>query len=160
MFGSGRCNVLSETDGEKVVELAAELTIAWLQNARADVAAEEVPAFLQRVHKSLTHLIRPIAADPPEVREARGRAGAVSMRKSLADPDVIVSMIDGRPYKSLKRHLAKHGFSPDEYRRQFNLPHDYPMVSRAYSDRRRELAQSHGFKRQAAPATKSRARSK
>lgn len=137
----------TQIEGERVVELAAELTIAWLQNARADVAAEDVPAFLQRVHRSLSHLIRP---EDGEERPAGGRAaaGAVSARKSLADPRVIISMIDGRPYKSLKRHLAKHGFTPEDYRRQFNLPPDYPMVSRAYSDRRRELAQSHGFKRQ------------
>jgi predicted transcriptional regulator len=150
--------VLSETDGEKVVELAAELTIAWLQNARADVAAEEVPAFLQRVHKSLTHLIRPADSEEREPREPRARPGAVTARKSLADPSVIVSMIDGRPYKSLKRHLAKHGFSPEDYRRHFNLPPDYPMVSRAYSERRRELAQSHGFKRQASATAKPRSR--
>lgn len=148
--------MLSETDGEKVVELAAELTIAWLQNARADVAAEEVPAFLQRVHKSLTHLIRPIETEERDVREPRARTGAVTARKSLANPSVIVSMIDGRPYKSLKRHLAKHGFSPEDYRRHFNLPPDYPMVSRDYSERRRELAQSHGFKRQASAKPRSR----
>lgn len=140
-------NTVTVNEGEKVVELAAELTIAWLQNAGSDVTAEDVPAFLQRVHKSLTHLIhKPGDADELDAKPARARPGAVSARKSLSDPRVIISMIDGQPYKSLKRHIAKHGFTPEEYRRHFNLPLDYPMVSRAYSDRRRELAQAHGFR--------------
>lgn len=152
-------NPVTVNEGEKVVELAAELTIAWLQNAGSDVTAEDVPAFLQRVHKSLTHLIhRPGDAEEADVKPARNKLGAVSVRKSLADPSVIISMIDGRPYKSLKRHIAKHGFTPEDYRRHFNLPLDYPMVSRAYSSRRRELAQAHGFRKPAERARKSAAR--
>lgn len=149
-------NPVTVNEGEKVVELAAELTIAWLQNAGSDVTAEDVPAFLQRVHRSLTHLIhRPGDLDEADAKAPRNKPGAVSARKSLADPSVIISMIDGRPYKSLKRHIAKHGFTPDEYRRHFNLPLDYPMVSRAYSSRRRELAQAHGFRKPAERTRKS-----
>lgn len=152
-------NPVNTNEGEKVVELAAELTIAWLQNAGSDVSAEDVPAFLQRVHKSLTHLIhRPGEAEESDGKAARSRPGAVTARKSLADPNVIISMIDGRPYKSLKRHIAKHGFTPEEYRRHFNLPLDYPMVSRAYSSRRRELAQAHGFRKPAERTRKSSGR--
>jgi predicted transcriptional regulator len=141
-------NPVNGNEGDKVVELAAELTIAWLQNAGSDVRADEVPAFLQRVHRSLKDLIQHPEASEDGEKNGR-RAGAVSVRKSLADPNVIVSMIDGQGYKSLKRHIAKHGFTPEEYRRHFNLPPDYPMVSRAYSSRRRELAQAHGFKKPA-----------
>lgn len=152
-------NPVNMNEGEKVVELAAELTIAWLQNAGSDVSAEDVPAFLQRVHKSLTHLIhRPGEAEESDGKAARSKPGAVTARKSLADPNVIISMIDGRPYKSLKRHIAKHGFTPEEYRRHFNLPLDYPMVSRAYSSRRRELAQAHGFRKPAERTQKSSGR--
>lgn len=140
-------NPVNATVGDKVVELAAELTIAWLQNAGSDVRADEVPAFLQRVHRSLKDLAQKAPSnDDGEPKEGR-RQGAISVRKSLADPNVIISMIDGQGYKSLKRHIAKHGFTPEEYRRHFNLPPDYPMVSRAYSNRRRELAQAHGFKK-------------
>lgn len=80
------------------------------------------------------------------VRGEAERAGAgrfppaVSVRESLASDDYLISMIDGRPYRSLRRHLRRFGMSPDDYRRCFNLDPDYPMVARSYSELRRELA--------------------
>lgn len=74
-----------------------------------------------------------------------GFPAAVSMRESLADPSRIISMIDGRPYRFLTRHIARYGMSPDQYRRCFGLPQDYPMVAPAYSARRRKLAREIGL---------------
>ena len=65
---------------------------------------------------------------------------AVSLRESLANDDYIVSMIDGRPYRALKRHLVRFGMTPEAYRRCFGLPPDYPMVAKSYSERRKRLA--------------------
>jgi hypothetical protein len=56
-------------------------------------------------------------------------------------------MIDGRPYKSLKRHIGVHGMTPADYRARYNLPSDYPMVAPAYSDARREVARRLGLGR-------------
>lgn len=70
---------------------------------------------------------------------------AVSIEESLASDDYILSMIDGRPYRSLTRHIARYGMTPAEYRRCFDLDHDYPMVAAGYSERRRELALNAGF---------------
>ncbi len=53
--------------------------------------------------------------------------------------------MDGKPYKSLKRHLAKHGLTPDEYRQKFGLGRDYPMVAMSYASARSELAKSLGL---------------
>jgi predicted transcriptional regulator len=72
---------------------------------------------------------------------------AVSIQESLASEDYIVSMIDGRPYRSLARHIARFGFTPDDYRSCFALPDDYPLVAPSYSARRSELARSAAFGR-------------
>jgi hypothetical protein len=56
-------------------------------------------------------------------------------------------MIDGRSYQTLKRHLAKHGLTPKEYRERYKLPSDYPMVAPAYSESRRAIAQKLGLGR-------------
>ncbi|MCT2401834.1 MucR family transcriptional regulator [Novosphingobium mangrovi (ex Huang et al. 2023)] len=64
----------------------------------------------------------------------------VSIEESLADPNVIVSLITGEKFKMLKRHLTKHGLTDTEYRARFNLPDDYPMVAPAYAALRREVA--------------------
>jgi predicted transcriptional regulator len=79
----------------------------------------------------------------------RGQSGgfppAVSVEESLASDDYIVSMIDGRPYRSLTRHIARYGMTPADYRRCFGLDDDYPMVAASYSERRRALALNAGF---------------
>lgn len=56
-------------------------------------------------------------------------------------------MIDGKPYKMLRRHLANHGLTPDEYRRRYGLPSSYPMTSPGYSEKRRQLAIESGLGR-------------
>ena len=57
-------------------------------------------------------------------------------------------MIDGKPYKTLRRHLSTHGLTPEEYRRRYRLKPDYPMVSESYSNQRREMAKKIGLGRQ------------
>ena len=72
---------------------------------------------------------------------------AVSVRKSLASKDHIISMIDGKPYRTLRRHLSTHGLTPDEYRARYKLKPDYPMVAPAYSEARRAMAKKIGLGR-------------
>ncbi len=70
---------------------------------------------------------------------------ALSVRKSLASKDHIISMINGKPYKTLRRHLSTNGLTPEEYRRRYNLKPDYPMVAENYSAARREMAKTIGL---------------
>jgi predicted transcriptional regulator len=74
---------------------------------------------------------------------------AVSVRKSLGSREHIISMLDGKPYKTLKRHLATNGLTPAEYRERYKLPRDYPMVAPAYSEHRRAVAAKLGLGRKA-----------
>jgi predicted transcriptional regulator len=69
----------------------------------------------------------------------------VTVRRSLSSPDHIISLIDGKPYKSLRRHLGKNGMTPEQYRERYNLKADYPMVAPAYSESRREMAKKIGL---------------
>ena len=57
----------------------------------------------------------------------------------------LISMEDGRPYKSLKRHLTARGLTPAQYREKWSLPLDYPMVAPNYSKARSELAKAIGL---------------
>lgn len=77
---------------------------------------------------------------------------AITVRKSLGSRDHILSMIDGKPYKSLKRHLAAHGLTPADYRARYGLAKDYPMVAPGYSEQRREVAKRLGLGRRPAAA--------
>lgn len=132
-------------DDNDAVALAAELTAAWLGNPNTRVNVADVSAFLERMHVVVAELgTQAVAQEPPPAH-----VPAVSIRKSLASDEHIVSMIDGKPYKSLKRHLSRHGLTPDEYRERYGLKMDYPMVARAYSEARRSLAVARGLGRKA-----------
>lgn len=142
------------------VELATELTIAWLANPNTRVSADEVPNFLQSMHNAVSGLSPAGNPQPSDVPEQEEFTPAVSIRKSLASPDHIISLIDGKPYKSLKRHLSRHGLTPAQYRERYGLKSDYPMVSQNYSQVRRDMAKKIGLGRKPGetPAKPSRAK--
>lgn len=126
------------------IERATELTVAWLGNPNTRTSADDVPAFLQHMHSAVTALSAPAA---PAEAQAQEYTGAVTARKSLASQDHIISMIDGKPYKTLRRHLATNGLTPEQYRERFNLKADYPMVAPVYSESRRAMAKKIGLGR-------------
>ncbi|RZL60154.1 MAG: transcriptional regulator [Sphingomonas sp.] len=135
-----------ETTDLNAVELATELTIAWLGNPNTRTSADEVPAFLGKMHDTVSALLGASGA-APEAQPATEYTAAVSSRKSLASKDHIISMIDGKPYKTLRRHLATHGMTPAEYRERYGLKADYPMVAENYSESRRAMAKKIGLGR-------------
>jgi len=132
------------------VRLATDLTIAWLGNHNNQVTAEEVPVFLHAVHATLIDLAE--IADAAKSEPVEEYTPAVSVRESLASRDHIISMIDGKPYKALRRHLNNHGLTADEYRQRYNLKPDYPMVAVNYSTQRSAIARKAGLGRHAGAA--------
>lgn len=139
---------MSDENSLNAVELATELTIAWLGNQNNRLNAEEVPAFLRTMHSTITELAGSPAAATSATEEAAAETAftpAVSVRKSLGSKDHIISLIDGKPYKTLRRHLSAHGLTPEEYRERYNLKPDYPMVAPNYSEARREMAHKIGL---------------
>jgi predicted transcriptional regulator len=135
-----------ETTSLNAVELATELTIAWLGNPNTRASTEEIPAFLNRMHEAVSGLGNG-TAETASAEQAPEFTAAVTARKSLASKDHIISMIDGKPYKTLRRHLSTHGLTPADYRQRYNLKADYPMVAPSYSEARRSMAQKIGLGR-------------
>jgi predicted transcriptional regulator len=131
----------SMTDAEKpdLTTLTVQLLSAYVGNN--SVAAEALPDLIAKTRHALSGETAPVVASAPDP------APAVSVRKSLASPEHILSMIDGKPYKTLKRHIGMHGMTPAEYRSRYGLPKDYPMVAPAYSEQRRATAARIGLGR-------------
>ena len=138
--------MIEETTDLSAVELATELTIAWLGNPNTRTSAEEVPAFLGKMHDTVSTLLG-ATGSTPDAEPQTEYTPAVSVRKSLASKDHIVSMIDGKSYKTLRRHLSTHGMTPVEYRERYGLKADYPMVAENYSESRRAMAKKIGLGR-------------
>ena len=139
-----------DTTDLNAVELATELTIAWLGNPNTRSSADDVPAFLGKMHDTVAALLGTTTETPP-AEAAAEYTPAVSARKSLASKDHIISMIDGKSYKTLRRHLATHGMTPAEYRERYSLKPDYPMVAENYSESRRAMAKKIGLGRKPGP---------
>ncbi|BAV52622.1 MucR family transcriptional regulator (plasmid) [Mesorhizobium loti] len=135
-----------------MIELTADIVAAYVQKNAVPVAG--LPDLIASVNSALSNIggSAPITEPAPKP--------AVNPKKSVF-PDYIISLEDGRKYKSLKRHLAtSHGLTPDEYRTRWGLPKDYPMVAPSYSATRSALAKSLGLGRKPVPAKKPAAKRK
>lgn len=130
------------------IDLTVDIVTAYL--SKNPIAADQVPALIASVHSALSGA----GVEPVEPEEVVQKPSASQVRKSLTD-DGLISFVDGKTYKSLKRHLSRHGFTPESYRETFGLRSDYPMVAPAYSRARSEMAKAIGLGakgRQGAPS--------
>jgi predicted transcriptional regulator len=124
---------------QDMLRLSADVVAAYLSSNT--VSASAIPELLRSVHRSFTALDRPA---PPPAPAERPKA-AVPISRSITD-DYIVCLEDGKRLKMLKRYLrSKFGMTPDDYRRRWGLPPDYPMVAPAYASRRSEFAKQIGL---------------
>jgi predicted transcriptional regulator len=125
------------------IELTAEIVANYVSNN--SISIEQLPELIRTVNKTLCNLGQPEVSVEPET----DKPTAAQIRKSIR-PDGLVSFIDGKSYKTLKRHLSRHGLSILEYKAKFGLPKDYPTTSPEYSAKRSEMARSLGLGRQRA----------
>ena len=122
------------------VALAAEVVSAFVGHNSLPVS--ELPSLISSVHAALVKISNGTAA--PVSAEQEVLTPAVPVRKSIT-PDYLVCLDDGRKFKSLKRHLASLGMTPEQYRAKWSLPADYPMVASNYAATRSALAKKIGL---------------
>jgi predicted transcriptional regulator len=132
-----------------LVELASEIVSAYVTNN--SIPPIDLPALVWSVHQTLTKVANGKIAEP-----AGAPTPAVPIRKSVT-PDYLISLFDGRRYRSLKRHLRTyHNMTPDQYRAYWRLPSDYPMVAPNFAAARSQLAKRIGLGQQRRKAVKGR----
>ena len=131
-------------ENTEAVALTADIVSAYVSNN--SVEAGELATLINQVHQALSQATdgKPAEPEPPPTP-------AVPVKKSIT-PEYLISLEDGRKYKSLKRHLSTRGMSPDDYRTKWGLAKDYPMVAASYSAQRSSLAKSLGLGRARAAA--------
>lgn len=129
----------SESEPPRSIVLAAEVVAAYVANNSLPIA--DLPSLIRSVRGALESLGRGPTESAPPVEK---REPAVSIRKSIT-PDFLVCLDDGKSFKSLRRHLATLGMTPDEYRAKWGLPADYPMVAPNYAAQRSEMAKKIGL---------------
>lgn len=105
------------------------------------ISPADLPKLIAETYGALQSLSA--AEIPPVVEDLKP---SVPVRKSIT-PDFIICLDDGLRFKSMKRHLAKLGMTPDQYRAKWGLPSDYPMVAPNYTATRSALAKTNGLGR-------------
>jgi predicted transcriptional regulator len=125
--------------------MVTRIAVAWLSNPDHRIEAKDLPILLQRTHEGLADLVTGAAVSRRAASGVPEHIPAVSVEESLASKDHIVSMIDGKPYKALRRHAAAHGLTPEQYRARYRLHPSYPMVAENHSATRRQLAKRIGL---------------
>lgn len=126
-----------ENDSSDYVSLSADVISAYVTNNR--VSQSELPALIQSVHDALK-----MAAIGKSEPRAEPLVPPHPINRTV-HKDYIISLEDGRKYRSLRRHLSSRGLTPEQYRAKWGLRPDYPMVSPAYSAVRSEMAKALGL---------------
>lgn len=130
--------VIEDADGVNTAELAAEIVAAYVAHNSLPIA--ELPGLINAVDAAL----RGLASGAPAAAAIEKREPAVPIKKSITR-DYLICLDDGKKFKSLKRHLAALGLTPDAYRAKWGLPESYPMVAPNYAAQRSQMALKSGL---------------
>lgn len=120
------------------MRMTTDIVAAFVANNK--LSPEELTDLIRTVHRTLASL-----SDSAAERPAERPKPAAPINKSVQH-DYIICLEDGKKLKMLKRYLrSTYNMSPDEYRKRWGLPADYPMVAPAYAARRSEFAKKIGL---------------
>jgi predicted transcriptional regulator len=128
------------TEHARLVELTVDVVSAYVSNN--PVPVQELGGLIASVYASISGRSKGTETSPSTPEAVKPSSTVI--KRSIGQ-DGLISFIDGKSYKTLKRHLTGHGLSPAQYRTKFGLPADYPMVASSYSERRSALAKSIGL---------------
>jgi predicted transcriptional regulator len=127
----------SKSARSELTSLTSQIVAAYV--ARNALPLTELPNLINAVYQSLVGLGGGSASP------VTGQEPAVPVKKSVT-PDYIVCLEDGKRLKMLKRYLrSRYNMSPEEYRRKWNLPADYPIVAPNYAAQRSAFAKKIGL---------------
>jgi len=126
------------TGSGEALRMTTDIVASFVANNK--VSSEELGDLIRSVHRTLCTLT---GADGE--RHAERPKPAAPINKSVQN-DYIVCLEDGKKLKMLKRYLrSTYNMSPDDYRKRWGLPADYPMVAPSYAARRSEFAKKIGL---------------
>ncbi len=117
-------------------QMTTDIVASYVSNNA--VLPDQMAALIVNVHKAVLGLT---STPAPMVKQKP----AVPVSRSITDAYVIC-LEDGAKLKMLKRYIrTRYNLSPDEYRKKWRLPADYPMVAPDYAKKRSKLAKEIGL---------------
>lgn len=122
---------ISDKDN-KIIEYTRDIVAAYLANNKADY--DNLPSIISTVYQSLsecktTDLSREVVTET-----------SCSISDTVSE-DFITCLEDGKKVKMLRPYLKRRfNMTPEEYKRKWKLPHNYPMTAPSYASLRSKLA--------------------
>ncbi len=111
---------------------SSEFALAVANLAAAAIAANPSLSMEQAV-RSAREILRGASVSPQQIADS-------------VHPDKIQCLEDGTWHIMLRRYVRrKFNMSPQEYRRKWGLPDDYPFVAPNYSIKRSKIAKKTGL---------------
>ena len=124
---------ISERDSHILILVSQMVTVGITEK----IPVQEMTDYIEKTYKTVSSLFFK--------RENVSILPAVPIRQSVKD-DYLVCLEDGQRLNTLKNHLrAVHNMTPEEYRKRWGLPKDYPMTCKNYSETRSKMAKELGL---------------
>jgi predicted transcriptional regulator len=136
-----------EADAINYVDLTADIVTAYV--SKNPMRPADLGELIATIHQALSGLNGPVAPAVDQIEKPT----PAQIKKSIT-PDSLISFEDGKPYKTMRRHLTLRGLTPEDYRKKWGLPVHYPMTSASYSEQRSKLALALGLGNNRRPASK------
>jgi predicted transcriptional regulator len=122
-----------------LLNATAQITAAYVTAHKTPVA--DIMGVVEHIYTALQEVQGGYVASTQE-------SSHVDIAASIT-PEYLICLEDGKRLKMLKRYLkTNYNMTPEEYRKRWNLPPDYPMVAPNYALRRSELAKDIGLGKQ------------
>lgn len=114
--------------------LSLALDIVKAQAKTRNMTEDEITGMVSKLAGS----IRTIDSTTPSASGRSKKAGPLDAKKAVKERS-ITCLESGKPFKILtKRHLAKFGLTPEEYREKWGYPRGLPLVCKSLQRERRK----------------------
>ena len=131
-------NSNSSLEADEIMRMTTDIVASFVANN--PVPTDSLPDLIASVHRTVTNL-----SSNETIQVQERPKPAVPISRSITD-DHIICLEDGKKLKMLKRYLRSHyGLTPEDYRKRWGLPADYPMVAPSYTKKRSDFAKQIGL---------------
>jgi predicted transcriptional regulator len=121
-----------------LLEMAQQIVSAHAQTTK--MTTEELIQEIKTVYAALQSIETGVSS---QETEPVAEAPTITIRQAFKTNEVICMICGKGGMKTLTRHLNQaHQMKPTEYRKQFSIPKTQPLMSKAYTIRRKEIAGS------------------
>lgn len=110
-----------------ISKLTATIVTRYAAN-KPHVPTAELSSVIRSVRAALAEIDPP----PPNAAGAASRRAERRRVDRSITAEALISFIDNKPYKTLERHLRRHGLDMAGYRERYRLPSEYPSAAPNY----------------------------